>query len=617
MIGWAKIDARGEAMIRGSPKKRETRIEGIGVSQGVAIGSAFLVDDPRGRLVRMCLPTGELDAEVNRFRQAVSIAEQQIEEVKGRLRAALGEEQAYILEPHLLMLQDRNLGRQIEQFIYDNHANAEWAVREVTSHFISVYTQIADNYLRDRGNDIEDIARRLISILSGTKTRDLNQLASDAIVVAEDLLPSVAAELDPRRILGFLTAAGGSTSHTAIIARSLAIPAVVGLRGIASRVRSGETIIVDGSTGSVILRPSPETLLFYNEQRLREQEQQRDFLAERDWPSVTRDAEPVVLRANIELLEEVEAIHRSNAAGVGLYRSEYLYAQSAYGLPTEDDQYQVYKLLAEMSGEDGAVIRTFDLGGDKLRLAGYKAEPNPALGLRAIRLSLNIDEVFRAQLRAILRAAQHGRLKIVLPLISNLDELRTAKRIIAEVEREMRAKGVKHAEDIEIGVMVEVPSAVLQAETIAREADFFSLGTNDLTQYMLAVDRTNENVSHLFDALHPAVLRAIKFVADAARGARIGITVCGEMASNPAQVVVLLGLGLRDLSMTPNAIPAIKRVVRAVDLATAEKIAAQALALTTPAEVNHYVREQIATYWKHLLDPHASAEQTIDFNWRR
>lgn len=603
-------------MVRGSPRGREERIEGIGVAQGVAIGIAFLVDDPRGRLVRMCLPAEELEAEIERFRQAVRIAGQQIEDVKARLRAALGEEQSFILEPHLLMLEDGSLGRQVEQFIRENHANAEWAVREVADRFTEVYTEIADSYLRERSNDVEDVARRLISILSGTKTRDLNQLASDAIIVASDLLPSVAAELDPERILGFATVAGGSTSHTAIIARSLGIPAVVGLRGITSRVRSGETIIIDGSTGLVILRPSPETLLFYNEQRLREQEQQRYFLEERDLPSVTSDGESVVLRANIELLEEIDGLHRSNPSGVGLYRSEYLYAQSTFGLPSEEDQYKVYRLLAEISGPEGAVIRTFDLGGDKLRLSGFKAEPNPALGLRAIRLSLEIDEVFRTQLRAILRAALHGRLKIVLPLISNLDELRTAKRIIAEVEREMRREGVMHAEDIEIGVMVEVPAAVLQAEVIAREADFLSLGTNDLTQYMLAVDRTNESVSHLFDPLHPAVLRAIKFAADAARRARIPITVCGEMASNPTQVVVLLGLGLRDLSMTPTAIPAIKRVIRAIDLAIAEKIAAHALALTTPAETNRYVREQVAKHWAQILNPPLYSEQSYDINLR-
>jgi phosphotransferase system enzyme I (PtsI) len=589
-------------MRRASQRGREERLEGIGVSPGVAIGVTFLVDDPGGRVVRMCLPEAEVEAEIARFREAVALAQKQLQDAKDRLREALGDDQAYILEAHLLMLQDYGLARQIEGFILDNRANAEWAVREVTSRLLEAYAQIEDSYLRERGNDIEDVARRLIKILSGTHARDLSLLASEAIIVAEDLLPSVAAELDPEKVRGFVTSAGGLTSHTAIISRSLGIPAVVGLRGIASRVRTGDTMVIDGTTGIVVLRPSPEALRFYNDERLREQQQQRFDLEERELPAVTRNGVPIILRANIELLEEIDALHLSNAMGVGLYRSEYLYAQATGGLPTEEAQFEVYRLLAEMSGDEGAVIRTFDLGGDKLHLDGFKPEPNPALGLRAIRLSFNVEEVFRAQLRAILRAACHGRLKIVLPLISNPDELRTAKRIITEVQRQMRADGIEHAKDIEIGVMVEVPSAALQAETLAHEADFLSLGTNDLTQYMLAVDRSNENVNHLFDSLHPAVLRAIKFASDAAAHCRKPITVCGEMASNPTHVVVLLGLGLRDLSMTPKAIPAIKRVVRAIDLSTAEEIANHALGLTTPAEVNSYVREQVSIHWAHFLN---------------
>ena len=589
-------------MRRASQRGREERLEGIGVSPGVAIGVTFLVDDPGGRVVRMCLPEAEVEAEIARFREAVALAQKQLQDAKDRLREALGDDQAYILEAHLLMLQDYGLARQIEGFILDNRANAEWAVREVTSRLLEAYAQIEDSYLRERGNDIEDVARRLIKILSGTHARDLSLLASEAIIVAEDLLPSVAAELDPEKVRGFVTSAGGLTSHTAIISRSLGIPAVVGLRGIASRVRTGDTMVIDGTTGIVVLRPSPEALRFYNDERLREQQQQRFDLEERELPAVTRNGAPIILRANIELLEEIDALHLSNAMGVGLYRSEYLYAQATGGLPTEEAQFEVYRLLAEMSGDEGAVIRTFDLGGDKLHLDGFKPEPNPALGLRAIRLSFNVEEVFRAQLRAILRAACHGRLKIVLPLISNPDELRTAKRIITEVQRQMRADGIEHAKDIEIGVMVEVPSAALQAETLAHEADFLSLGTNDLTQYMLAVDRSNENVNHLFDSLHPAVLRAIKFASDAAAHCRKPITVCGEMASNPTHVVVLLGLGLRDLSMTPKAIPAIKRVVRAIDLSTAEEIANHALGLTTPAEVNSYVREQVSIHWAHFLN---------------
>jgi phosphoenolpyruvate-protein phosphotransferase (PTS system enzyme I) len=582
-------------------KGREERLEGIGVSPGVAIGAAFLVDDPRGRVIRMYLPQGEEEMEVERFRAAVRVSQRQLEESKQRLRDALGDQNAYILDAHLLMLQDRGLGRQIEGFIRENRANAEWAVREVANRLLDAYSRIPDKYLRERGNDIEDVARRLIKILSGSQTRDISHFATDAVIVADYLLPSVAAELDSSKVLGFVTAMGGSTSHTAIIARSLGIPAVVGLRGITSRVRADETIVIDGITGTVVLRPSPETMRFYNEQRLREQQQQQFDLEERELPAVTRNGEVITLRANIELLEEIDSLKLSNARGIGLYRSEYLYAQAELGLPSEDEQFEVYQLLAEMGGEDGAVIRTFDLGGDKLHLKGFKAEPNPALGLRAIRLSLTVEDVFRTQLRAILRASHFGRLRIVLPLISNLDELRTAKRIIDEVKTDMRSAGIPHDDHVEVGVMVEVPSAVLLADRLAAESDFISLGTNDLTQYVLAVDRTNENVNHLFDSLHPAVLRSIKMTCDAAKEAGIPITVCGEMASNPVHVVVLLGLGLRDLSMTPKAIPAIKRIIRTIDLVTAEKIVRHALTLSTPAEVNRHVAEAVSSHWAHFL----------------
>lgn len=580
---------------------REERFEGIGVCNGVAIGSAFLVDDPRGRVLRVFLSPEEVEPEVARFHQAVQTAQQQLHDARQRLQDALGEEYAWILEAHLLLLQDSSFIRQIEHFIRERRANAEWAVKDVTGKLLDVYATISDDYLRERSSDITDVTNRLIRILAGTKPRDLSALTREAIIVADDLLPSVTAELDTDKVLGFVSNTGGPTSHTAIIARSLGIPAAVGLRNITTRVRSGETIIIDGSTGIVIVRPTPETLRFYSEQREREQQQLLRDLEERELPAITADGVKITLRANIELLDDTEPLHRYNAEGIGLYRSEFLYSQVQSGLPTEDEQFEVYKILAETSGAAGAVIRTFDLGGDKLRLEGFETEPNPALGLRAIRLSLTIEEVFRTQLRAILRAAAFGNLKIVLPLISNLDELRSAKRIIAEVERELREQKITHGEDIEIGVMVEVPAAVVMVETLAREADFFSLGTNDLIQYLLAVDRVNENVSRLYEPLHPAVLRAIKFAADAAQKAQIPLSVCGEMASNPAQVVVLLGLGIHDFSMTPSAIPQVKRVIRAVDLHEARAIAAHALSLTTPAEVNRYVQTQIARRWSHFL----------------
>ncbi len=588
-----------------SGKISEDRYEGIGVCQGVAVGSVFLVDDPRGRIVRMFIPKQQVGAEIKRFRKALREAQRQVHQAMDRFREAFSTERAYILEAHLMMLKDRNLGRQVEDCIHDDRVNAEWAVRAVSNHVLEIYAQIADDYLRERGSDVADVAHRLVKILSGTKTRDLNELAENSVIVAEDLLPSVAADLDPRRVAGFVTSAGGWASHTSIIARSVNIPAVVGVKEITHHVRSGETVIIDGTTGTVIVNPLPETLRFYAELRERQQEQQLHYLEERDLPAVTRDGREVKLRANIELIEEIEAFQRFNAAGVGLYRSEFLYSQSVSGLPTEEEQYEAYKFLAEMCGGDGAVIRTFDLGGDKLHLDGFKPERNPALGLRAIRLSLSVDHIFRTQIRAILRAALHpdgeARLKILLPFVSNLDEVRKAKEIIAEVERDLRAAHAPHAEDVEIGVMVEVPAAVILAEPLAREADFFSLGTNDLTQSLLAVDRGNENVYSLFDPMHPAVLRAIKYVADSAKKINIPINVCGEMASNPAQVIMLLGLGMTDLSMTPSAIPAIRRMVRSIRLEDAEKIAGHAIALETPADVHRYVQTHLSELGSQFL----------------
>ncbi len=577
----------------------EERLGGIGICPGVAIGTAFLVDDPRGRIIRVRLREADVENEVKRFRQAVEIAQEQLAAVYQRLREALGEEQAYILEAHVLLLQDQTIGRQIEQFIRANRANAEWAVRVVSNRLLEIYAEITDEYMRARSTDLEDVSNRIITILSGTQPRLFENFSEDAILIADELLPSIAAELNTEKIHGFATNIGGWTSHTAIIARSLNIPAVAGLRHITSHIRSGETIIIDGNAGQVIVRPAPDTLRFYLEQRSREQQQAVYDLEERSLPAITRDGQLIALRANIELTDEISAVQRFNAAGIGLFRSEFLYAKAESGLPSEEEQFEVYKLLAETSGAPGAVIRTFDLGGDKLHLSGFKPERNPALGLRAIRLSFKVEEVFRTQLRAILRAAVHGHLKIVLPMISNLDELRHAKQTILEEARKLQDQNIPHNSDLEIGVMIEVPSAVFLAEHFAHEAAFFSLGTNDLTQYLLAVDRANEYVNYLFDSLHPGVLRAIKMLVDTAQNAQIPITVCGEMASNPAQALVLLGLGLYDLSMTPSAIPLIKRVIRAVDLDAARALAAHVLTLKTPSEVNHYVHEETTKLLAH------------------
>lgn len=575
----------------------EEKLEGIGLCPGIAIGTAFLVDDPRGRIIRIRLKEEDIEGEIARFRAAIEVAQSQLHAVYARLQQALGDEQAYILEAHVLLLQDQSIGRQVEQFIRDNRANAEWAVRAVSNRLLAVYAEITDEYMRARSTDLEDVANRIITILSGSQRRSVEEFSEDAILVADDLLPSIAAELNASRVQGFVTNVGGWTSHTAIIARSLNIPAVAGLRNITSRVRSGDTMVINGHSGTVILRPRPDTLKFYLEERAREREQYTHFIEERDFPSVTRDGTRISLRANIELTEEIDTVRKFNAAGIGLFRSEFLYAKAGAELPSEEEQFQVYRLLAETSSTNGAIIRTFDLGGDKLHLPGFVPERNPALGLRAIRLSGRVEDVFRTQLKAIMRAAAIGNLKVVLPLITSVDELRFAHRVMAELDTELTTAGVEHASRIELGCMIEVPSAIMIADELARECSFFSLGTNDLTQYLLAVDRANEYVNYLFDSFHPGVLRAVKLIVDAANRNGIPISVCGEMASTPAQAVVLMGLGLTDLSMTPSAIPVIRRVVRGLDLKAAERIAEEALKMATAQEINDYVHHEIAQIW--------------------
>ena len=394
----------------------EEKLEGIGLCPGIAIGTAFLVDDPRGRIIRIRLKEEDIEGEIARFRAAIEVAQSQLHAVYARLQQALGDEQAYILEAHVLLLQDQSIGRQVEQFIRDNRANAEWAVRAVSNRLLAVYAEITDEYMRARSTDLEDVANRIITILSGSQRRSVEEFSEDAILVADDLLPSIAAELNASRVQGFVTNVGGWTSHTAIIARSLNIPAVAGLRNITSRVRSGDTMVINGHSGTVILRPRPDTLKFYLEERAREREQYTHFIEERDFPSVTRDGTRISLRANIELTEEIDTVRKFNAAGIGLFRSEFLYAKAGAELPSEEEQFQVYRLLAETSSTNGAIIRTFDLGGDKLHLPGFVPERNPALGLRAIRLSGRVEDVFRTQLKAIMRAASIGNLKVVLPL---------------------------------------------------------------------------------------------------------------------------------------------------------------------------------------------------------
>jgi len=570
---------------------RDVKLQGLAASPGVAVGRVLRLDE-RGRhqFYYYTVPASQVSREVSRLLGAFAEARAQLEEIKSRVARELGYEHSYILDAHLMMLEDRGLPVEVEQEIRTRKINAEWAVRDVTDRVINAYKQVSDVYLRERASDIEDVAGRLLTILSGRTEFEVSTLDKDVVLVAKDIWPSTIAEFNFNHVLGFATDAGGMTSHAAIIARALRVPAVVGLHDVTRHVRSGDAIAIDGAAGEVTLRPSKGVIRGYVEKR---DAQRRLRPAAPSEPAETIDGVRITLRANVELSGEIESLALFGAEGIGLYRSEFIFLHRLPELPSEDEQYEVYRGLAEATGEAGANIRIFDLGGDKLTLDGFEPEQNPALGLRAIRLSLRTEHVFRTQLRAVLRANLHGRLRVVLPLISTITELREAKRIIAEVKSEMADAGIEHNASLPVGVMIEVPAAALMAELFAREADFLSIGTNDLTQYLLAVDRANENVAHLYQPLHPAVLRTIAHLGRTAQAAEVPLELCGEMAADPVQAVALIGLGIRVLSLAPGSIPQVKNAVRSVEMTSLTDLMSRALKLSSASEVKELLEKEL------------------------
>jgi len=575
-------------------RTRDVKLQGVPASPGIAVGRVLRLDE-RGRhqFYYIGVSAAQARMEVRRLREALQEARAQLQEIKVRLAEELGYEHSFILDAHLLMLEDARLIEELEHDIRTRRVNAEWAVRSVADRAIDAYKQVNDLYLRERTSDLEDVATRLLTVLSGHDKFDLSKLDQDVIIVAKNIWPSTVAELDFKRVLGFATNTGGLTSHSAIIARSLGIPAVVGLHDVTRLAKTGNSIIIDGSEGCIILRPTKPVLTAYTAKRKREARHRARPAADTAQPAETTDGVRMTLRANVELPTEIESLALFGAEGVGLYRSEFLFLTRLPELPGEDEQYEVYRKLAEATGEAGANIRVFDLGGDKLTLEGFEAEQNPALGLRAIRLSLKVEHVFRTQLRAILRANLHGRLRVVLPLISTITELREAKRIIADVKQELAEARVEHNADLPIGVMIEVPAAAMMADVFAREADFLSVGTNDLIQYILAVDRANENVAHLYQPLHPAILRTIAHLVRVAESQQVPLELCGEMAADPLQAIALIGLGIRTLSLVPGSIPLVKNAIRSVELQRVRLLMKDAMKLTSSREVEELLAREL------------------------
>jgi phosphotransferase system enzyme I (PtsI) len=592
-FGEPESPERREALVQ-----EETHCKGLGVSEGVVIGRVLRLQAGTHDVYRAEIDAEDVERERRRFRAAVRLSRRQIETIKGRAEKELGRGHAYIFDAHLLFLEDAKLTRDVEEYIVKERANAEWAAKVVGDRLLSIYLQINDEYLRERGSDIEDVIQRLLANLTG-EGRTKPKLSEDAVIVAQDLLPSTIAELDLNHVRAIATDAGGWTSHMSIIARGLGLTAVVGLRNFYSRTRTGDQIIVDALRGEVILNPCEETVQRY--EFTAQTPGDIEIVAQRG-PVMTKDGVEIALRANIELPAEFAAINRYGACGVGLFRSEFLLSRSGL-LLSEEAQFSSYRALAETAGDDGAVIRLFDLGGERTGFElSERPERNPALGLRAIRFGLKNEKVLRAQVRAILRAAKFGKLSLLIPMVGDLSDVLRAKRVIADEQAALETAGIDHAA-VKIGAMIEIPSAVLTAEKMAKSVDFFELGTNDLVQYTLAVDRGNDDVADWFRTLHPAVLFGINHTLKVAREAGIAALVCGEMASTPAYAVLLVGMGAKDLSMTPASIPRVRNALSQIDSHEAAELAERSLGCATADEVEDMVRTEFRTRWPHVFPP--------------
>lgn len=569
--------------------------KGIGVSPGISIGRAVIIEKRVASVYRVPIREEDVDSEATRFLEALEKTRLELLELKAKVSRSMGEEYASIFEAHAMMVSDASFADKVVQKIEAEQVNAEWALSEVEEELQARFQSFDDDYLRERVADVKDVSERVLVNLQGIAHHDLSEILHDVIIVADDLTPSDTIHFNRRPIVGFATEAGGRTSHTSIIAKSLFMPAVIGVPRLTKIVDNDEMVIIDGYEGTVIVNPTPPLIEEYRGRVTRHAEAEKKLLENRAIHAVTKDGIRISLQANIELPEELGDAKKYGAEGIGLYRSEFLYISKSPLLPTEEEHFNTYRQLAEAVEPDFCIIRTFDLGGKKLarEITGSK-EDNPVLGLRALRLCMKHRDMFKTQLRALLRASMYGKIKIMFPLVSGIQELRQVKTLIREIKNELDAEGIAYNKDLQIGIMIEVPSAAIIADMLATEADFFAIGTNDLIQYSLAIDRSNENVSYLYEPLHPALLRLIKGVIEAGKRAGIPVELCGEMAADPIYATVLIGLGLEIFSMNPSSIPVVKNVIRALRYRDCKRIAEAALQKKTAQEIEEYVIESVA-----------------------
>lgn len=570
------------------------RLQGIAVSPGIAIGEALVLDNEGFRIPRRFLPRDAVEEELERLDRALAAAVAEVEHNRQQVSDQLGDDYAAIFSAHIQMLRDPRLHEEIEEMIRARHYSPEYAVSRALRRYAKVFQSLQGQYMAERANDIFDIEKRILRNLLGRRREELSQVTSPVLVLAHNLTPSETANLNPQFALGMVTEIGGPGSHTAIVAEGLGIPAVVGVGPFLTDVSGGDNVIIDGDQGQIVLHPDEETLARYRH----EVEEQRSLAVKleslRELPAETVDGHSIQLLGNIEFPYEVKQCNERGAVGIGLYRTEFLYLGRDDD-PSEETHFESYSSVVQAMRDQPVVMRTLDLGADKMRsLPDPEDERNPFLGLRSIRLALRNRDLFRIQLRAILRASHLGEIRIMFPLISTIMELRQARMVLADAMEDLEEKGIPFDRDLKVGMMVEVPSAVMMMDRFVEEVDFFSIGTNDLIQYCLAVDRSNKDVANLYTAADPSVIRMIEMAVNAANNAGVPISMCGQMCGDPQYTMLLLGIGLRTLSVTPAAVPEIKRVCRSVTIERCESVAERVRTLESARDIKTFLKEELS-----------------------
>lgn len=561
--------------------QEEIVLEGIAASPGVAHGTALVYLQSKLDVPCYDIKESAIDSEIERFEQAIIETRGEISAVRNKVAASLGEGEARIFDAHLMVLEDSALIDEVVSELRTTQKNVEFCYNKVAQRYISFFSSMEDEYLKERVSDIQDVSRRLLHNLIGMQKANLGELAADRVIVSEDISPSDTADMDRSKLLGFITDGGGRTGHSVIMARSLRIPAVVGLHDATKRIHSGDQILVDGHEGIVVINPSEARLYRYG--KLARERRQRDavFNSVLDEPCETKDGTPIGLMSNIEGLQEMKQVQKMKSQGVGLFRTEGLFLRH-HGYPPESVQYEEYVAVARAARGEPVIIRTLDVGGDKTISDDRSREDNSFMGFRAIRFCLENPDIFKTQLRAILRASAVGNVKIMYPMISGIAELKRAGDFLEAVKTELRGKGEPFDESIEVGAMVEVPSAAMIVDLLAQECDFLSIGTNDLIQYLMAVDRLNDRVAHLYEPTHPAVLRTLKTIIDAGNLSATPVGVCGEMAGDPVYASLLIGMGATSLSLTPSMLPEVKYFIRKMNIGDARALVDEILQIHDP-----------------------------------